>query len=299
MMISKYINKVMILIAMLFLALFVLTDEVILRSEQKGSITRVVSLSPAITRQIIDMGAEKLLVGVTSFHPPMTVKVPIVGTLLNANVEKIISLKPHIVFSSEEDNTAKNVEILMASGIRVKNFGKNDSFETICSYYLQLGKILKMEKKAQGKLEAYKKIFNKVKPVKKKLRIAIFVSHKPLQGASNLSYVGKIVEDAGGYNTMRLLNYSYPILSLEHVVMLDPDIIISIVHNGVKDRDFFYKTLKDFSGLKVIKRKSIYTISSDYVCYYTPLDYLKAKEVVAEIISKETKKIKTQNEKNL
>jgi ABC-type hemin transport system substrate-binding protein len=35
---------------------------------------RVVSLSPSITRQIIDLGGENILVGVTSYHPPLKKK---------------------------------------------------------------------------------------------------------------------------------------------------------------------------------------------------------------------------------
>ena len=56
-------------------------------------IKRIVSLSPAITRQIIDLESEHLLAGVTSYHPPLTREVDIVGTLVQPNIEKIVLLK--------------------------------------------------------------------------------------------------------------------------------------------------------------------------------------------------------------
>lgn len=36
----------------------------------RGDLRRVVSLSPSVTRQMVDLGAEDLLAGVTSYHPP-------------------------------------------------------------------------------------------------------------------------------------------------------------------------------------------------------------------------------------
>ena len=48
---------------------------------------RVISLSPSITGQIIDLGAEDSLVGVTPYHPPLKKDVAIVGSYINPSIE--------------------------------------------------------------------------------------------------------------------------------------------------------------------------------------------------------------------
>ena len=102
-----------------------------------------------------------------------------------------------------------------------------------------------------------------------------------------VSYIGKMIADAGGSNALRLLEQPYPILSMEHIVMLNPDILIAIMHNGVEAATFPEKVLKEFPYLKISKNKSIYTLDPLSICYYTPRDYINAVTSIANII-KET-----------
>lgn len=253
-------------------------------------IKRIVSLSPAITRQIADLESEHLLAGVTSYHPPLSRKVDIVGTLVQPNIEKIVLLRPDIVFFSEEDNKVQFTEMFTATKIPTRVFGRNDSFKTICAHYLELAEILGKKELAIRKLEGYRKILESSRQSSRKMRLALFVSNEPLLGVSDMSYIGKMIRDAGGINTLRALDQPYPTLSLEHLVKLNPDIIISIMYHDDSYRIPFSEILKDFPELTAMKNDSMYSIPLDSVCYYTPGDYVLACRQISQIINREIRK---------
>jgi iron complex transport system substrate-binding protein len=302
----KNINKILVLFKKIrflsapLLVLISLTvmllplDENEAVSKTSGEIKRVVSLTPAITRQIIDLESEHLLVGVTSYHPPLTRKIQIVGTLVRPNIEEIVKLKPDMVFTSEEDNVVQFVEMLKATNIPVHKFGRNLSFNLICENYLELASIIQKRELAEKKLKEYRKRLDSITLDGSKPSVALLVSNTPLVGVSDVTYIGKVIDDAGGTNSMKLLSRPYPKLSLEHLVKLDPDIIISILyHTGTNNRELV-RSLKGFPELKVMKNRSIYPLKSENICLYTPGDYVISVEQVTGIINREKKKLNEQ-----
>jgi iron complex transport system substrate-binding protein len=64
-----------------------------------GPPQRIISMIPAATEMLFDMGAADRLVGAGSFDrfPPEVARLPRVGGLLDPNVERILSLKPDLV----------------------------------------------------------------------------------------------------------------------------------------------------------------------------------------------------------
>ena len=90
----------------------------------QGQFSRIISLSPSITRQIVDLQSESVLAGVTSYHPPLGRKIQIIGTLLHPNLEKIIIIKPDLVLLSEEDSAVQNSDRLKRIGVGTYIFKK-------------------------------------------------------------------------------------------------------------------------------------------------------------------------------
>jgi iron complex transport system substrate-binding protein len=276
----------------LFLLVFFYPADKKKTGQAESPIKKIVSLSPSITRQIIDLDSEDLLVGVTMYHPPLTREIEIVGTLVQPNIEKIVLLKPDIVFFSEEDNKVQFTEMLNSTNIRTHIFGSNDSFDTICRNYLELAGLIGKTDLAERKLVYYKgRLDSIIKPAGKK-SVAVFVSNEPLIGAGGMSFIGKMIEHAGGANILSSLDQPYPILSIEHLVNLNPDIIISVSYHDGSNQTPFSIILHDFPELTAIRRNSLYTLPLDSVCYYTPGDYVKACGQISEIISRESQKDK-------
>ena len=88
-------------------------------------ITTLVSLSPSITREIVDLSQARVIMGVTSFDDYRASGVEVIGTLIQPNIEKIVALSPDIVLSSWEDGLVQNVDRLVEAGIPVWRFKRN------------------------------------------------------------------------------------------------------------------------------------------------------------------------------
>jgi len=271
-----------LMISLLLTAIICCTDEKDVISSNK-KISSIVSLSPSITKQIIDLKSEKMLSGVTLYHPKLKRNIDIVGSLVNPNIEKILLLNPDIVLFSEEDAIVQNVERLNSLGVKSYRFKRNNNFNAICENYRILGIMLNKKKLAESKIKLYKAMIAKYMQKPMKIRIAFFLSYRPLITASGSSYIGQIIQDSGGINVYNELKRPYPIISIESLVKKDPDVIISML----KGADSYF--MKRFAGfnLKVKRSNSIYTVGTDNIPFYTPRDYIESIRKISGILIKE------------
>ncbi len=234
---------------------------------------RVISLSPSLTRQVIDLGAGNLLVGVTSYCPQPDKKSAVVGTIIQPSIETIALLRPDLVIASEEDNAVQHLDRLKALGIRTVSFLKNRDFEAICANYLALGRLLGMERTAEDKIEKYRRERDRLKAGADRCPVAFIISHRPLIAASGDSYISRIIADAGGRNVVGRIGIAYPIVSAELLIATSPRVILSIIPGAP---EFF----SGMYGLHGAVRAAVHSIGVDHVPYYTPADYLAS---IAEV----------------
>lgn len=256
------------------------------------NVRKVVSLSPSITREIIDLGAEEMLVGVTSYHPPMKKMVPVVGTILHPNIETILTLRPDLVLYSEEDSTVQHAERLAAAGLCAVPLGRNRNFEEICGNYLKAAALIGADDIGGKKIIQYRARRDTVRTRRKVCSVAVFISHSPLIAASENSFVGEIIADSGGANAVGDAGAAYPILSAEFLIAADPDVILSIM----PDASVFFASLSGSSpGLKAVRKGHVYSIDERHLAYYTPGDYIAAVEEIAALLKKVVKRNETNN----
>ena len=282
---------------LLFIALTIIFLFLIITHDNKKNsynipknINKIVSLSPSITRQIVDLGAESLLVGVTRYHPPLKSKVSIIGSLIHPNIEKIVMLKPHIIFSSEHDNKIQFNERIKESDLALYSFKRVNNFYSLCKNFMQLGKMLNKEKKSKELIETYKLKLNQKLKLNRKYVIAMFISESPIMGISNTSFIGNAINKTGAINAFKDITFPYPLLSLEHIVLLNPDVVVSVTYNIKRKESDLKKVLKKVTKLKVNIRDSFYTIPANDISYYTPSVYVKIVGYLKNILSKEEKK---------
>jgi iron complex transport system substrate-binding protein len=254
-------------------------------------IARIISLSPSITREIADLGAERLLVGVTSYDDYRGSGKEIVGTLIQPNIEKIILLKPDLVLYSAEDGLVQNAERLADAGITSRRFARNKNFDDILKNYLIMAEILGREETARKKIGQYREARDRVKGATRsgvalqRPRAAFLLSCSPLIVASSDSFIGQVIRDAGGTCPYGGGGGPHPLISIEALVESDPDLIISM-SGGEDTGDFFRRLEDDFRELKAVRHGNIFTIADNSIPYYTPADYVTSLEKIAVMIRK-------------
>lgn len=240
----------------------------------------VVSLSPSITDSIVDMGASDLLVGVSSRQGPPPGRAEIVGDLARVDMERIVALNPDLVLYSAEDGATQMADRVRAIGIAAYRFGRNRDFEDICAHYLELGRILGRSSAASARLDEYRLELARTGHGAKRLKIAVFVSHSPLIPAGGGSFVGRMIESAGGRNAFGWIDRPFPVISAEHLLFSDPDIIVSID----MDPEAFFSG-KAFAGVRAVRRSAVRRMDADLIGKYTPRSYTAAAAELGRIIS--------------
>ena len=108
---------------------------------------RIVSLSPAITEALYVLGLEEAIVGVTIYcqKPPRAQTKEKIGTLMEPDMEKIVSLKPDLVLAMSL-TSPKEIQKLKNLGLKVVTFQIPQDFNLLCDFFLQLGKVVGKEK---------------------------------------------------------------------------------------------------------------------------------------------------------
>ncbi|MFH2137363.1 MAG: helical backbone metal receptor [Candidatus Omnitrophota bacterium] len=241
---------------------------------------RIVSLGPHLTEQIYLLGAQDKLVGVTSYctKPKDAQSKEIVGSVVEANIEKILFLNPDVVLMIPlTDLKAKRR--LESLGIKVVEFPQVADFPQICAQTLALGKLVGKEEQAQAIVSAAKAQVVKIqKEVSgKPHKVFIQVGANPLFTMNKDFFIHDLVERAGGINIGE--NASGGIFSREKVVEENPDLII-ITTMGIIGKDEKQEWEK-FKIINAVKNNKIFIMDSDLVCSPTPDNFVRAlKEIV-------------------
>lgn len=222
---------------------------------------KIISLGPNTTEIVFALGLGDKLVGRTDFcdYPSEVSKIESIGSLMEPNVEKIVSLKPDLVLASthvKEDVVNK----LRDLGITVLAVYEKDSFEGTFTIIEKIGTVLGETEKAKKVTDDMKakisSVETKTKSVTNKPKVYYVVDFGANGDftAGGDTFINKIIELSGGENIAKdLQGWQY---SFEKIVQNDPDIIICTSNFGAKNNlinDPKYKELRAVKEGKVFE----------------------------------------------
>ncbi|MCP4650511.1 MAG: ABC transporter substrate-binding protein [PVC group bacterium] len=237
---------------------------------------RIISLGPHLTEQLYLLGAEDNIVGVTTYctNPPRVQEKEKVGTVVEANIEKIIALRPDIVLTIPlTDMKAK--EKLRSLGVAVKEFPQVASFSEICEQCLELGRLVGKKYKAKEIISAAKEKMAQIRQTiesETPQKVFIQVGAKPLFTMNKDYFIHDLVECAGGINIAE--HASTGIFSREKVVAVNPDLIV-ITTMGIVGEDE-KEVWQRYETISAVKKNKIFIMDSDMVCSPTPNNFINA-----------------------
>ncbi|MFA5144554.1 MAG: helical backbone metal receptor [Candidatus Omnitrophota bacterium] len=248
---------------------------------------RIISLSPYLTEEIYLLGAQDRLIGCTVYcqRPPEARNKEKVGTVTDANLEKIVSLKPDLVLTASLTNP-KTKEKLRNLGIRVVDFTSVSSFSQICGQFLELGRIIGKEKQAE---EIVRQAADDVELIKKSVKglprpkVFVQIGAKPLYTVTNSSFVNDFIQFAGGINISQ--DAKIELYSREEVVRQDPDVII-IATMGITGQDE-KAAWQRYKTISAVRNGRIHIIDSYMLCIPTPVNFTRTLKELVTILHPE------------
>ena len=249
------------LIVLLCLAFLFLYQEDSSLDEAKKQ--RVISLTPATTEILFSLGLDEEIVGVTTFcnFPSKALSKERVGTFSQPDIEKIIHLKPDIIFATGLEQVPVVAKLRQ---LRLKVYVSDPSnIKELFTSIKEIGELTRREKEALDLIEqmnvAIEQVKNKVDLVGRDGRPKVFIEiwHDPLMSAGRGSFVDELISLAGGVNIAHNLPRAYSYFSPEQVIKLNPDCII-LGYMGKEKAQNIIKNRLGWSSVKAVKNDRIY-----------------------------------------
>jgi len=242
----------------------VFIDEIGNRIELSKNPERIISTAPNLTEMIFAIGAGDLLVGRTRFcnYPAEVNKIEIIGDMLHLNFEKIVELKPDLIFMTVEGNTKELYDKLKGLGIQIyvtNPRSLNDILRTIKN----MGIILNRKDRADSLVNSINKSLKEISSKNLKRQRAIFVvSFSPLIIAGKNTFINEILEQTNLENISPEKSISaYPMISREEVLDKNPDVII--LPSSKYSIEEILRVYPEWKNLKAIKNRKIIYVDQD------------------------------------
>jgi iron complex transport system substrate-binding protein len=245
-------------------------------NDQEKYPQRIVSLAPALTESLYLLGIENRLKGCTTYcnKPEQAKHKEKIGTLIDFNLEKILTLKPDLVLGMEFSDR-RTIEKLKNLGIRVEIFPSPKNFNHLCESFLRLGQMVGQEEKAQQIVTKAKQdaaFIRQQVAGEKKIKIFWQLGAKPLFAATKGYFTNDYIEFAGGINIAA--DASSGIYSREEVLKRNPDVIVIVTMGVATETE--KQTWKTYQSINAVKNNRIYIVDAYTYCSPTPKGFARA-----------------------
>lgn len=241
---------------------------------------RIISLAPSITEELIDLGVQDQIVGATSYCSISKDNDElIIGSAIEVNEEKILLLKPDIVFATSLTKQT-TIDILKNNSIKVHLMKKASSFEAICENFKDLGKQIEKENEAIISINKAKKSIEELRESIPKLeykpKVLFQISANPIATVIPNTFMNDYITYSGCENIFSDLDKF--VVNRESVLVRNPDVIFitSMGFIGDQEKDNWYK----YKYLNATKNKKVFIIDSNIASLPTVRNFVKTLDIV-------------------
>ncbi len=196
---------------------------------------RIVSTAPSITEILYSLGLGSRVVGDTTFctYPPEARNKPKVGTFLQPDYERILSLRPDLVLIIK--NPIGVTQKLRSLGLNAEELDQ-DKVGDIFDSLLRVGALTGKQAEASRLVASLRAQLDEVRvaAAARPSRSTLFLvgrSSGTLQGmvgAGPGTFIDELLQIAGASNALAGAPMQYPNVSLEQILTRDPEVILDL-----------------------------------------------------------------------
>jgi len=253
--------------------------------------SRIISLSPSTTEILFALNLGDRVVGVTRFcnYPPGAKSKYQVGGYIDLNYEAIAVLKPDLVLILPEFDNVQSY--LNEFGIHYQTVN-NKTIDDILDGIETIGKTCNVEDRARQMIAEINSQINdireKIKGLKKPRLLFSVMRNigtgklEEVYAAGGNTYFNEILNLAGAVNVLENEAATYPLLSAEGIIHLNPDFIIDII-TGMDRKDFSIREIQNewdcIPDVQAVRDQRIFVITADYAVIPGPRFILLLKDI--------------------
>ena len=231
---------------------------------------RVVALSPHLTEMMYAIGAGDRLVGVArgSDFPAAAAALPEIGDASGLDFERILYAQPDLVLAWGSGNRAIDIGRLRALGLHVLVLEAR-RLDDIPRHLRLLGALTGLDDPAQALARDFEQ---RVRALRERHRgrigprVLFEIWHRPLFTVNGDHIVSRVLELCGARNVFAGLPRLAGEVSLEQVLLLDPDAIVI----GSEAQDAGVNNWRKFPYLKAVRDGKVLRLSADLITRQTP-----------------------------
>ena len=239
----------------------------------------------SLTELVFAAGAGKKLVGVVEYSdfPPEVTALPIVGRYNLLDLERILELEPDLILAWKSGNPRASVARLRELGLTVYT-AEPKRLETIAAYVKKLSMLAGTESEAADAIELFEKTYEELRNQfshKSPVKTFYQVWDVPLMTSGGNELINDIINLCGGQNIFSDLQLLAPKVSVEAVLVRNPEVIIA---SGMDiERPEWLDKWKQWPSLTAVIKDNLYFVPPELLQRHTPRALLGAQQMCEHI----------------
>ncbi len=194
---------------------------------------KIISLAPSNTEILYALGLEGRLFGVTEYcdYPEAAKDKPKIGGFSTVDIERVVEIQPDLILAGNihKDKVIPELDRLGLATLAINPQTISDVMKAINLIGMAADRkerASQLVAEMQGRINA---ITSKTASLteSQRPRVLYVLWHEPLMTAGSGTRIDELIIKAGGINIASDLDGDYPTMSLEAVIMANPQIIVA------------------------------------------------------------------------
>ncbi|MDT4952438.1 MAG: iron complex transport system substrate-binding protein [Acidobacteriota bacterium] len=228
---------------------------------------RIITLAPNLTEIVYAIGAGNRLVGNTTYcdYPAEAKQVAKVGDTLQPNIERIIALRPEVIFISTASQLETFTKQLSERGIAVFVTDPHD-LDGVFSSIKTLGDLLGQQEQAEklvGSLRARAAAVENGVGTRPVVTVFYQVSPSPLWTAGRRSWITDLIRRAGGKSVTAEVEGEWMRYSDEAAIASRPEAIIMATSDSMNGEKM--EVASALQKSPAVLNRRVYGINADFL----------------------------------
>ncbi len=228
---------------------------------------RIVTLAPNLTELVYAAGAGAQLVGTVAYSdfPAAAAELPRIGDAFRFDYEALRLLQPDLILAWSSGNPRSAIDRLREQGYRVEEF-EAQSLEDIAAQIERIGTLAgsaAMAGRAATKFRHDMRELQAAYQGRTTLRVFYQVSAQPYFTISGQHVIDELIRLCGGSNVFAHLTAVAPAVSLESIILADPQVIVApVVAPGDQQ---WQQDWQRWQNVSAVRNRALQNVSADFL----------------------------------
>lgn len=223
---------------------------------------RIVTLSPHLAELVFAAGAGDLLVGTVEYsdYPPQASSIVRIGDAFRIDSEKLAALGPDLILAWPGGNPQPLIDGLRNDGYEVLELAAT-GLESVAIQLRRIGELTGHADRAGRAADLYLAKIDRLRVEnlqKPPIRVFYQVAGRPLFTIGRKQVISEVVSLCGGINIFADLDSLAPVVSMETVLLRNPQVILSARTGSANPLDIWL----DYPAVAAVRLENLYLVDA-------------------------------------